>query len=475
MLRIAPKGCVEEGSPIGPEEDRVMRSAFGRYGGADAHRVAGARVVARYQQLGAGCWFQCDCQPDAERPPVLVPIAQTHIRRHEDTRWPAHRDDCDFYREPEEQRAVTASYLRPSVSKPLRLTRPLGRVARAAAASSLSCSPHTKRPGLARLLIQLLDDAGLQGIGPAWRPPPLVDQVKAIWTAARAIKIDAGVRLTDFLCTSPARLGELTARIADAAPLRFRHGRPHGVLIARVAAVGAGQLQPVSGAPMPVRGRLAVFGERAGGCRETGAARSARAPYLAACLIGRALEGEPVEVLCAYVHPCAGDAHLMLVDSEMERRTLAVLRDVQSWFSERWDVPVSIEKPVYDMTPPLSAMAPADVVPWPPCIPDFILRAGGDGGVTRTAVVETMGFGDAAYRARKWLMHPLMTSLLDGAPVITHDFHQPEEWSQSQRDWRFRQDLCQALARPAWLTGEAPDLEWTRRSSTSVTHGRAAP
>ena len=36
----------------------------------------------------------------------------THIRRHEDTRWPVHAETCEFFREPEEQLVLTASYLR---------------------------------------------------------------------------------------------------------------------------------------------------------------------------------------------------------------------------------------------------------------------------------------------------------------------------------------------------------------------------
>lgn len=448
MLRVALKGTTEAALLVTPEEDRVMRAAFGRYGGRPQDRAAGALVVARYQQLGSGHWFLCDCRGGAQRPPALVPVAQTHIRRHEDQRWPVHCDDCDFYRDQDEQRALTASYARPSAGKPMRLARPLGRVAQAAVASSASRSPHTSRPGLARLLIRLLVDAGLQRIEPGWRPPPLVEQVKAIWAAARDVEIDDGVRLTGFLCTSPARLGELMARVAAAPAGQFRNSRPHGVLIARVASIGAGQLQPVAGAPIRVRGRLAVFGEQAGAVRESGAERAARAPYLAACLVGRALEGAPVEVLSAYVHPCAGDAHLMLLDSDLERRTLALLRRVQGWLGKHRGVSVAIEKPMYDIAPPLAESVASAVAPRAPCIPDFILRAGCDGETARTVVVETMGFADAAYRARKRLMHPLMAVLLGDAPVIAHDFHEPADLPQARRDDRMWQAARLALSNP---------------------------
>ncbi len=111
--------------------------------------------------------------------------------------------------------------------------------------------------------------------------------------AARSVEIDADVPLTGFLCTSPGRLGELVARIETAAEWRFAGTRPHGVLIFRAAAVGGGALRPIAGEIIPVRGRLAVFGERAEDGRETQAERSARAPYLVACVVGRAIDGGP--------------------------------------------------------------------------------------------------------------------------------------------------------------------------------------
>src|SRR5208283_5939682 len=120
---------------------------------------------------------------------------------------------------------------------------------------------------------------------------------------------------------------------------RFTRTRPHGVLIARIAAIGAGVLEPVSGSAIPVRGRLAVFAERADDGSATRAVRAARAPYLAACVLGRASPGEPVEVLSAYAHPCASERHLMLV----ERQTLAQLRSVQAWLGSRKGLRVVIE------------------------------------------------------------------------------------------------------------------------------------
>ena len=445
MLLVAPKGDIAAATPIAAEEDRLLRLAFGRYGGLAEARAAAAPVVGHYQQLRGGQWFLCGCRPGAERPPALVPVSKTHIRRHEVTRWPVHCDTCDFYRDPDEQRAITASYSPPSTGKPLRLARPLGEAAAAPPERSLDTrSQNTRRPGTARLLVQLTTDAGLQEIGPNWRPSPVIDQIKAIWAAARAIEVDAGVPLPSVLCTSPAKLGDLRARIEAAPAKRFKHTRPHGVALFRVASIGDGKLQPVAGEPIPVRGRLAVFGEREGHGRETRAERTARAPYLAACVVGRALEGEPVEVLSAYVHPCVSDTHLMLVDSDMERRTLEQLRSVQKWLGGKRDLPITIEKPMFDIGPALQSTAE----PRPPCIPDFVLRAARHEEAGRTAIAETMGFPGEEYRTRKERVHPLMSAALGGAPVIEHDFHLPSSVVQDRRDTTFWQAIRWALSGP---------------------------
>jgi hypothetical protein len=262
-----------------------------------------------------------------------------------------------------------------------------------------------------------------------------VDQVKAIWTVARAVEIDAGVRLPAFLCTSTAKLGAVLDRIAAAPASRFPRSRPHGVLIARVEGGGGGALRTLAGETIPVRSRIAVFGERPGTAREAPEERAARAPYLAACVLGRAAPDAPPEVLSAYLHPRVSEEHLMLIDSDLERQTLAQLRSVQAWLGKQKLACVSIEKPLFDIWPEDHGDAHSD--PRPPCLPDFVVRAIGADAVARAAVIETMGFADVAYRERKERSHALMSLALGGAPVIMHDFHEPAGRLQKDRDGGF--------------------------------------
>ena len=437
VLQVAPKGDVAQATSLRGEEDRILRAAFGRFGGRPKAREAAVPIVRHYQQLGAGSWFLCDCRPGAARPPALVPVAQTHIRRHQDDRWPVHSDACDFQREPAEQRAIVDSYSAAAAHRPLRLVRPLGAASPAMQPGQVAYSRHVRRPGIARLLARLMTDAGLQSLGPGWVCPPLLEQVKAIWAAARAVEIDAGVQLPEFLCTSPAKLGGVLDRIAAAPAGRFPRSRPHGVLIARVEGAGGGVMQTLAGGAIPVRGRIAIFGERPGTARETPAERAARAPYLAACVLGRAGPDEPAGILSAYLHPCVSERHLMLVDSDYERQTLTRLRSVQFWLNKRNLARVSIDKPLFDIWPEDHDRVEVD--PRPPCLPDFVVRATGESGAVRAAAIETMGFADADYRARKARMHAVMSHALDGAPVIMHNFCEPAWRSQMDRDrvfWR---------------------------------------
>ena len=190
----------------------------------------------------------------------------------------------------------------------------------------------------------------------------------------------------------------LIQRIEQAEPGQFVHSRPHGVLIVRLSGVSEGQLFPLSGDPIPVRGRLALCAERAAAQRTD----SVRPPYVAVCLVGRAAADAPVEVLSAYVHPCASVGHLMLLDSDHERQTLAQLRSVQSWVRRRHDALVTIEKPLFDLRPPTLQDEP----PRPPLLPDFLVRAtSADGKRSPIMVVETMGLAEPDYRERKERLH----------------------------------------------------------------------
>jgi hypothetical protein len=376
MLKVCRKGEAEGGEALNPEEDRALKLAFSRFAKPEA-RAAGAAVVRRYQHLGFGNWFLCDCQESGCRPPALIPVLQTYIRRHTDPPWPQHDDGCDFHRDPDEQRAITCSYARPA-SGPLRLLRGFPSDDEDYEPSPpISRCYSQRREALATLLMQLIERAGLNVVPADGKGADLGEQYRRLRAAAHAFELAQGLPVAAYLCTYPPALPAFLDRIAAAPMARFKRTRPHGFLLTVASGVGHGQLVLGPSENLSVRGRISVFGERDGHGRDRPAERAARAPYLAICLVGRPSPDQRVAVVRAYAHPCVSLRNLMLVDSDLERRTLDGLRRLQSWLRVNKGVRLEIEKPHFDIDQKDEDPAGPETLPREPCIPDFILRAEG--------------------------------------------------------------------------------------------------
>jgi hypothetical protein len=202
-----------------------------------------------------------------------------------------------------------------------------------------------------------------------------------------------------YLCAYPPALPAFFERIANAPDARFKRTRPHGIVLAIAAGAGHGNILIRSAEALPASGRISVFGETDGNDRDLSAERVARPPYLAICLAGAPSADAPVTILRVYAHPCLGARNLMLVDSSLERRTLAELLSLQSWLRANKGVRMEIENPHFDMVDN-DDMDP-ERAPREPCIPDFIVKAAGEAARGATKVlVEAMGFADETYRAR---------------------------------------------------------------------------
>jgi hypothetical protein len=374
-------------------------------------------------------------------PPVLVPVLETFLRRHVTEEWPQHAEACEFYREPAEQAEISASY-QPQ-RKNVRLVRSFTLAAGASPMRREIASSTNRRPQLAALLVRLLTDAGLQRVeAGGFKPPPLPEQMRRLWPIAREISLDNQVRLADALCMSVAKLPGLAAQIEAAKDESYPHTRPHGVLLVRVQSVRAGMLRTLNGEELPVTGRMAVFGDRPED--EPGQAVDARAPYLAICIVARPSPGERAQITAAYVHPCASLDRLMLVDSDAERHTLALLKNFQYAMLKGSGSVVTIDKPMDSLAPDRWP----DGRPRPPVIPDFLVTVRDRDGSMKRAVIETMGYADKGYRERKARLHPEMLDAAGASAVIKHDFQFPAHWQQDWRDKQFRRELWRQLGAP---------------------------
>ena len=439
MLSIGRR--VQDGGhrPLTVAEDHALRQAFGRYGKGSA-RPAGAAVVQRYQHVAGGHWFYCDCRGDAARPPALIPVLERFVRRHEQAGWPGHDPDCDFARDQTEQRELLRSYAGGPAPGPLRLVRSLAetRDPGLPVGARRDRSISTRRDGLARLLTHLMVEAGLQRVAADGSFPPVAQQYHSLRQVAGEVELDQSLPLSRFLCTYAPALPELVAKIEAAPSCMFQRSRPHGILLTVVAGIHQGCLLPAQGPPIPVRGRISVWAEIDGHQRDTDA-DSVRAPYLAACLVAKATSATPPEALRAYVHPCVAANRLMLVDSNFERQTLAILLSVQAWLGRKQGIRFGIDRPLHDIGDGSTDKDRDE--PREPCIPDWVLRmenasAAGQGIV----IVETMGYADAGYWGRKQRMQALMSRVLKGAPVLRHEHH-PSDRDQRWRDAQFWREL----------------------------------
>ena len=241
----------------------------------------------------------------------------------------------------------------------------------------------------------------------------------------------------------------LMEQIATAPAKAYPRTRPHGLLLIRLKDAGAARLIALNGHELPVVGRIAVYGERPQD--EPGPAEGARAPYLALCIVARPTPIDQVQIVSAYVHPCASMDRVMMLDSDLERQTLAILVAFQRRMARRHQASVTIEKPMESIAPGEAE----DGTPLPPLIPDFVVTARYRDGRERRVVVETMGYADDGYRNRKRILHPQMGRAAGAMTVLEHDFHLPQRWEQEWRDNRFKRLLWHSLGPAEDATSEA--------------------
>ena len=373
------------------------------------------------------------------RPPVLVPVLGSFVRRHVEGRWPEHAEWCDFFRDAAAQAAVNASYRDDTATG---LVRAFADGAAAPRQVVTRSGSEHRRSRLARMLFKLLDRSGLASFQYGQRRS-LSDQYGALRRAAELVPLEGDLPVSSSLCTYPPRLSEFLGRVGRMQPGRFqRSGNPHGLLIGVARSAAGGVIEPTQGEPIAVAGEISIFGERDGRDDGPGLA-AARGPYLMICLVGRRMREADVEVLRAYLHPCLSESWLFPVDSDLERQTMAKLVEVGRRILAERELPLSVSKPLFDLAEPPEAAPGGQPEAHEPILPDFIVQAG-EGATARRVVVETMGYANAAYRARKLRLRPEMERL-GGGPVIEHDFHLPAGWSQRQRDHAFTTALFEAL------------------------------
>jgi len=403
-------------------EVEAMLAAFARPGATAAARTRGADIVRKAQQRN--CWFRCGCLDGTEPAPILVPVAESHIRRS--PHHPDHADACPFEMGDIGSAAHARRLREPKPGEMFRLVGAI-RPGDAAAAGARTgrggvCKAYD-RDKLSQLLFKLLSDAQVHRVGRGPRGPG--EQWEAVYRAARGIPLGDGLRLSDVLHTDPGQLDLLLGclRSRQCWP---RMSRPHGMLVFVAARIEAEVIVAASGARLAVEGPVAVFGPGQGNTR-TG-------PFIVAVLVASPDGCAPPVPMRAFAQPCWSAEDILPLDSARERETLDILVRFRAWMAEQ-GYAVGITKPLYDRAKHYFGDKDPDQV----VKPDFegTVHAIAGHRFLRTFVVETMGLDTIEYRARKVRLKQILT----GKPgcYLEHVAH--DAAAQAGNDVQFRKDL----------------------------------
>ncbi|MDO1935055.1 protein YagA, partial [Escherichia coli] len=144
----------------------------------------------------------------------------------------------------------------------------------------------------------------------------------------------------------------------------------------------------------PVRG-ISINGEAQGGIRP---------PYWVILAFCRSADGR---IICSegYAHALYQLTCPVPVDSKLERNTLTALLNVASWLKRKPGTPeLSLERPLFDTEVYVNGEKKY-------VLPDFIVTARAPDGKTARVVIETMGYEDSDYCARKSRQHTGMKQI----------------------------------------------------------------
>jgi hypothetical protein len=259
-----------------------------------------------------------------------------------------------------------------------------------------------RRPRLARLLLTLIEDAGLNTFSPV---SPLPNQMARIWLDAVAASAGAqefirGRPLSDIVRFQPA-MGEAAQERLMLSLERLDASWPAGKtrifyqifmsdLVSRehVTFAWNGGERIIT----PEKG-VSINGESKDGVRP---------PYWVILAFRRGAEGS---VICSegYAHALFRRTCPVPVDSELERQTLEGIAEVARWLKGKAGALVLV-KPLFDIE--VEVEGEKGFV-----LPDFIIQAITPDGPEHSVVIETMGYTDDEYCERKAEQHKGMRTL----------------------------------------------------------------
>lgn len=391
---------------LSEDEERAVKNFYGlRKRGSKTDYHLAESVILEMRQREA--WLQCDCVA-GDSP------AMNSAKLMQDTRTlflsgfnHEHASTCPMYRKLSGDEGATSSGTRKTAgSKRISYrdflpTDESETTVKASSPASLTLpdrTRRTRRSRIARLLLSLIEDAGIN-ILPQLYPLPARssrDWIAALETVADGQDFIQGCRLSEIVRFQPG-LGENGAeqlmQDLEKPDRRWPARRARMFFqifmsdrVSRDEAVFAWSGGEKSF--RPERG-MSINGESQDGIRP---------PYWVILAFCRGNDGR---VICSegYAHALFRRNCPVPVDSKLERQTLASLSEAAKWMKNKPEAPhLSLQKPLFDIEVDIKGEKGF-------VLPDFIVTAVTSDGESHAVVVETMGYTDDDYCERKAEQH----------------------------------------------------------------------
>lgn len=394
------------------DEETAVKNVAGRRVSAGREQYLLAEKVLR-EMRQREAWLQCDCVPGDS--PAMN---SANLMQDTGTLFLAgfnheHAPDCAMYRPFSGDAGATSSGTRKTAGSrrisyrdflPLDDTDTRIKAPGRPVAPADDRTRRTRRSRIARLLLSLIEDAGLNRLATLHPLPSrgVMDSINALRTVTENIEFIRGRKLSEIVRFSPAMSENGRKKLMQELERPDTHW-PAGKTRMFFQIFMSDQVTHDEVLFRWPGGELPFRPER--GVSLNGEAQDgARPPYWVILAFRRGMDGT---VICSegYAHALFRRGCPVPVDSGLERTTLESLSEVAGWLVKKPGTPaLSLEKPLFDTE--VNVDGEKGFV-----LPDFIITASKPGGKQHTVVVETMGYTDDDYCERKAEQHKGMRQL----------------------------------------------------------------
>lgn len=395
------------------EESAVKKVCGRREGGCPEAKAVAENVLTEMRRSDA--WLACSCVAGEAPPMNSANLRSDTGRLYLQSFSTPHDADCPMFRELKEDENTTRSgtrktpgsqpvsyrsFLPPDESGArLRIAGP-----RQDQVDDRMC--RKRRPRLARVLLTIIEDAGLNVIERLAPFPssPAREAIHRLAAVTRNNEFVRGRQLSEIIRFRPLMNQDEQQRLMrqlENPALPWPAGRARHFYQIFISG-------EVSREKASFRfGDEEVFFTPEKGLRINGESQDGfRPPYWVILEFRRSADGS---IVCSdgYAHALHSRSCPVPVDSGLERKTLESLARCAEWLSKKKDAPVSnlsMKKPLFDY-----AVSVDGEEGW--VLPDFVIEATTADGENRTFIIETMGYQDEDYIVRKSRQHRGMKTL----------------------------------------------------------------